>query len=142
MSDSFFGKTMCLTRASVMRKVTGSWDFLDKLTTIPSSEETEDERTDRLGLEAMFNAEIMVKMQGRADCTKWCRQNKGECLLKHFSDSDRAYGKTSMTDRGELYKAEFEMVEWLNDAEKQKYKEIKRSKAKFEEAEVKRQVRS
>ena len=73
MSDSFFGKTMCLTRASVMRKVTGSWDFLDKLTTIPSSEETEDERTDRLGLEAMFNAEIMVKMQGSADCTKWCR---------------------------------------------------------------------
>ena len=53
MSDSFFGKTMCLTRASVMRKVTGSWDFLDKLTTIPSSEETEDERTDRIGLEAM-----------------------------------------------------------------------------------------
>ena len=127
-----------LTCAPVIRKITGNWDFLRVLTTVPSSEETEDERKIRLGLEAIYNAEIMVKMQGRSDCAKWCRQHKGKCLLTHFSDSDKAYGKTSMKDRGGLYRQEFEMLEGLTDADKQKYKEIKKSKAKFEESELKR----
>ena len=109
-----------------MRETTGSFDFVKILTSKKDKESVEDKKV-RYELEAEFIALTMPKYIGRRQCEKWCADNKGKSFLQHLTNSDRAYFKLLLEDRGDVYEEEYEMVDKLGGRDIELYKQFKRN---------------
>ena len=109
-----------------MREATGSFEFVEILTSRPEVESIEEKKV-RHSLEAMWFAKVHVKIIGRKECEKWCANNKGKRLHLKVTDSDRAYVKLLLEDRGAVHEEEYNMRSSLEGKDKELYKQYKRS---------------
>ena len=111
---------------SDMREATGSFEFVEILTSRPEVESIEEKKV-RHDLEAMWFALVHVKIYGKKECEKWCVEHKGKRLHQKVTNSTRAYVKLLLEDRAPVYKEEYDLRASLKGKDVELYKQYKRN---------------